>query len=101
MNTPCMSDEEINSRLGALGVDKAKSAFYIKRVNKFEPELRAVFEDCLRDGIPREFCFAGRTLKRVMDHTNSVPPYSYIFFDNMMKDFEYMALFGEMDFSEE
>ena len=96
-----MDAKEIRTRLQNLGVSYVKALFYSSLAEEFAPDLRAVFEEYVRTGKPCEFSYNGWTLAAVMEHTFSEPPYSYIYFDRMMKDFEYAKYFSKMDFSEE
>lgn len=87
--------------LQKLGIPYSKVLFYSSVAEEFTPDLRAAFEEFLCTGKPCEFSYNGWTLAAVMEHTFSEPPYSYIYFDRMMKDAKYAELFGDMDFGEE
>ena len=96
-----MDYNEMKKRLMEMGLPSAKALFYSDLAKGFAPDLRAAFERFVETGQPCEFSYNGWTLAAVMEHTFSEPPYSYIYFDRMMKNAKYAAYFGEMDFCEE
>ncbi len=93
-----MDQNKIKECLEQYGYPSMVSSFYTKTAMNFEPELREAFERFLETGKPQDFSYHGWTLEKVMAHTFSEPPYTYFYFDKMMKNAEYAEYFKHMRF---
>ena len=93
-----MEQNKIRECLERYGYPPMVSSYYTETAMNFAPELREVFERFLQTGEPQDFSYNGWTLKTVMEHTFSKPPYAYFYFDKMMKDDEYAGYFKYMRF---
>ena len=93
-----MEQNKIKECLEQYGYPSMVSSFYTDTAMNFAPELRTAFERFLETGVPQDFCYKGWTLEKVMAHTFSKPPYTYFYFDKLMKDEEYAECFKYMRF---
>lgn len=93
-----MEKNEIEEYLKKYDYPSMVVPYYAEVAMNFAPELRSVFEKFLKTGEIQDFSFRNWTTKSVMEHTFSKPPFTYFYFDKMMKDEKYAESFQHMRF---